>query len=72
MTSTHLAQFHDHFYIKAVVAAERMGEVSEKIRGQYNIGVNGNSIFDGMYRRSVTACGGRYVWSAPANGRQVV
>jgi len=53
-----LARFHDPGYIDAVAAAERTGDAPENIRRRHQIGTNGNPIFDGMYSRSATACGG--------------
>lgn len=57
-TPADLARFHDPAYIAAVQAAERHGAVSEDMAQRHHIGINGNPIFDGMYRRPVTACGG--------------
>ena len=56
-TPADLARFHDPIYIAAVQAAERDGEVPEVVAQRHHLGVNGNLIFDGMYRRPATACG---------------
>ena len=57
-TKDDLADFHDMEYIDAVDAAETLGRIDPALAERYHIGVNGNPIFDGMYRRSATACGG--------------
>jgi acetoin utilization protein AcuC len=57
-TPTDLQRFHHPNYIAAVAAAERNGRVPVGIAERYHLGVNGNPIFDGMYRRPATACGG--------------
>ena len=57
-TASELARFHEPLYIAAVEAAERDGAVPEDMARKYHLGVNGNPIFDGMYRRPATACGG--------------
>ena len=57
-TPADLGCFHDPAYINAVAAAEREGDAPEEVCRRYHIGANGNPIFDGMYRRPATACGG--------------
>ena len=57
-TKDDLAVFHDPEYIDAVDAAETLGCIDLALAERYNIGVNGNSIFAGMYLRPATACGG--------------
>ena len=57
-TKNDLADFHDMEYIDAVDAAETSGHINPALAERYHIGVNGNPIFDGMYRRPATACGG--------------
>jgi acetoin utilization protein AcuC len=57
-TPADLQRFHHPNYIAAVAAAERDGQVPAEIAERYHLGVNGNPIFDGMYRRPATACGG--------------
>ena len=57
-TKDDLADFHDMEYIDAVDAAETLGHIDPALGERYHIGVNGNPIFDGMYRRPATACGG--------------
>ncbi len=53
-----LARFHDPLYINAVKAAERDGTLPDDAAQRHHIGVNGNPIFDGMFQRPATACGG--------------
>ena len=53
-----LAGFHDAAYIDAIEMAERDGRLDLDVAQRYHIGINGNPIFDGMYRRPATACGG--------------
>ncbi len=57
-TKLDLADFHDLEYIDAVEASEKLGWIDPALAELYHIGVNGNSIFDGMFRRPATACGG--------------
>ena len=57
-TPADLAQFHDPAYVAAVAAAEAAGAVSEEVALRHHLGTRGNPIFDGMYRRPATACGG--------------
>ena len=57
-TPADLGCFHDPAYINAVATAEREGDALEEVRRRHHIGANGNPIFDGMYRRPATACGG--------------
>lgn len=53
-----LADFHTPAYIDAVDAAETLGRIDTALAERHHIGINGNPIFDGMYRRPATACGG--------------
>ncbi len=53
-----LADFHDIDYINAVDAAETLGRIDPALGQRHHIGFNGNPIFDGMFRRPATACGG--------------
>ena len=53
-----LARFHNPLYIAAVRAAERDGDLPMEAKRRHHIGTNGNPIFDGMFRRPATACGG--------------
>lgn len=53
-----LAGFHDAAYIDAIEIAERDGRLDLDVAQRHHIGINGNPIFDGMYRRPATACGG--------------
>jgi acetoin utilization protein AcuC len=57
-TPTDLARFHDPAYIAAVAAAEAEGAVPDEVARRHHLGINGNPIFDGMFRRPATACGG--------------
>ena len=69
-TKADLVDFHSSDYIDAVVSAEKSGEINALQAQRYNIGVNGNPIFKGMYSRPATACGGG-LWAAErlsANG----
>ncbi|MEK9723225.1 MAG: acetoin utilization protein AcuC [Rhodospirillaceae bacterium] len=58
-----LADFHAPDYIDAVDAAEALGRVPPETAQRHHIGVNGNPVFDGMFRRPATACGGG-LWAA--------
>ena len=62
-TKADLVDFHSSDYIDAVVSAEKSGEVEVSNAQRYNIGVNGNPVFKGMYTRTATACGGG-LWAA--------
>jgi len=53
-----LADFHDPAYVDAVEAAETIGRVTPETAERHHIGVNGNPVFDGIFRRPATACGG--------------
>jgi len=57
-TKDQLADFHSRDYIDAVDAAEALGRIDAARAERHHIGVNGNPIFDGMFRRPATACGG--------------
>jgi acetoin utilization protein AcuC len=57
-TPADLARFHDPAYIAAVAAAEAAGAVPDDVAKRHHLGINGNPIFDGMFRRPATACGG--------------
>ena len=57
-SKTDLADFHEVDYINAVDAAETLGRLDPVLAARHHIGINGNPIFDGMYRRPATACGG--------------
>ncbi|MEK9753992.1 MAG: acetoin utilization protein AcuC, partial [Rhodospirillaceae bacterium] len=57
-TPAELERFHDPAYVAAVAAAEQAGAVPEEIARRHHLGINGNPIFDGMFRRPATACGG--------------
>lgn len=58
-----LADFHLPAYIDAVDAAETLGRATPEAAERHHIGVNGNPVFDGMFRRPATACGGG-LWAA--------
>lgn len=57
-TPGELARFHDPVYIAAVAAAEAAGAVPADVAARHHIGTGGNPVFDGMFRRPATACGG--------------
>lgn len=57
-TITELESFHDPAYLVALREADETGEVSATDRERFHLGINGNPIFPGMFRRPATACGG--------------
>ena len=57
-TKSQLTRFHEPAYVAAVEAAEKTGKVPEDVKWRHHLGVNGNPLFDGMFWRSATACGG--------------
>jgi acetoin utilization protein AcuC len=56
-TPDEFQRFHCPEYIAAVQRAARTGLVSVDDRRRFNLGVNGNAVFDEVYRRPATACG---------------
>lgn len=53
-----IARFHDRGYIEAVRQAGLTGRVDAATRERYRLGTNENPVFQGMFERAATACGG--------------
>jgi acetoin utilization protein AcuC len=56
-TVAELTRFHDADYVAAVAAAERSQALAEPDRRRFNLGINGNPIYEEVFRRPATACG---------------
>src|SRR5512144_2050498 len=52
-----LAVFHAPEYIAAVMRAEAMQALTDGERLRFNLGINGNPIYQEVFRRPATACG---------------
>lgn len=52
-----LCRFHTPDYVAAVQRCERRQHADAFHQERYNLGVNGNPVYDAMFRRPATACG---------------
>lgn len=57
-TPAQLARYHDPAYIAAVREIDACGRATPAERERYGIGTRENPVFEGLYLRATTACGG--------------
>jgi acetoin utilization protein AcuC len=67
-----LERYHDPEYVEAVARADREQRLDEASRRRFQIGVNSNPIFPGMFARASTAVGGSILAARLASEGRIV